>query len=133
MQRAEVLGWAAAGVSALWFLVHTFVGGPEVATPLIASDLPEVVRVTGWMVWNMTTAHLALMAALFGWATHRRLPDTMLAATAMAAATAAGGIVSAFTSRSEVMVIPQGFLFVPVVALGWAAWRALLARPVAGL
>lgn len=122
-RSARLLGWLAAGLSALWFAVHTFVGGAEVAGPLRLSDLPDAVRAPAWMVWHMVTGTLALMALLFAWATARASRDVLLAATALAAVFAVAGLVAIPLTGSAIATLPQGFLFVPVAALGFLAAR----------
>lgn len=123
MTRAEIFGWTACALSLAWFGVHTFVGGPEVADPLIASDLPMAVRAPAWMVWNMVTGLLLLLAGMFGWATWRGRGDAMLCAALMSGVLAVAGIVSAPLSGAGFAVLPQGILFVPGAVLGWLAWR----------
>lgn len=129
MRRDKAFGRAATALSALWFTKHTFVGGPQVAVPPIAWDIADVVRVTGWMVRYTLACVLALVVLLFGRATSRRLPDMMNAATALAGPIALGVIASAFGNGVGVMIIPHGFLFLPVAIFGWLAWRGIWTAP----
>ena len=122
---AELYGWGAAALTALWFVVHTFVGGAEVAGPLLASDLPLAVRAPAWMTWHMVTGTLLLAALLFALAARRRDRGLMLAATAMVGVIALAGIVAAFATGAGLTGLPQGLLFVPPAILGALALARL--------
>lgn len=120
--RARLAGWAAAGLTFVWFVVHTFVGGAEVAAPLRAADLPIAVMAPAWMVWHMVTLILLLNAALFALGTHRGDRSFLLAGAAIAAAFCLSGIAAAILTGAGFAQLPQGLLFVPTAALGaWAA------------
>lgn len=56
--------WLAAGLAALTFLVHTFVGGRVVARPLLADGhLPRASKWLSYYCWHIATVLLAAMAA----------------------------------------------------------------------
>lgn len=58
--------WAAAAVSLLTFWVHTFVGGPRVAVPLLADEgLPRVAKWLAYYCWHIVTLYLLGMAGGF--------------------------------------------------------------------
>lgn len=59
---------AAALLSAGTWGLHTFVGGPAVAGPLVASDLPAVAKWTNYYCWHLVTLTLAGLAAAFAYA-----------------------------------------------------------------
>mgnify|MGYP001804319563 CR=1 FL=1 len=105
----------AAALSALWFLVHLFMGGADVSRPLRRSSLDDDVRDTAWLCWHLVSGTLLLMAGLFGAAA---LGVTeALSATLLAGVFAAVGLwVPPYLGQSY-RVLPQGFLFVPVCAL----------------
>ena len=124
-KRAKVAGWIAAALSLIWFAVHTFVGGPEVADPLLASDLPIAVTAPAWMVWNMVTVTLVLIAAFFGLGTWKGNRSLIGAATFLSLGLALAGIVSAPLSGAGFAVLPQGFLFVVSGLAGAIAWSAM--------
>ncbi|MCK0169316.1 hypothetical protein MWU52_17315 [Jannaschia sp. S6380] len=114
-----IAGLAAAVLAAMLACVHTFVGGRAIARPLRqATDLPTVVRATSWMCWHMVTTTLFLMAILLFWGAWGGRPDLILAGTLLAAAVALGGLAAAPALGVGYRVLPQGWLFVPVVALG---------------
>ena len=123
--RAErVGGWIALGLSVGIVLLHLFGGGPEIAEPLRASDLPDVVRATSWMVWHMVTGQIIVMAVLFAWATKARKPDVMLAATAMALAFTIAGFWAVPALGVGFEILPQSFFFLLVTVAGAIAWRS---------
>lgn len=58
---------AASVTMALTFLVHVFVGGPELYTPLRASGLPAIGTSTFSVIWHFTSVHLLLLATALGY------------------------------------------------------------------
>ncbi|UWQ30116.1 hypothetical protein K3555_07265 [Leisingera sp. M527] len=114
---------AASALAALWMGVHACIGGRECAVPLAQDrQLPDVVRETTLFCWHLVTGYLGLMA-LFLFLGARGSADMALAGTALAAVTAAIGIVVPPLRRTGYGLLPQGWLFVPVAALGgWGLW-----------
>ncbi len=113
--------FAAAALSTLWALVHLFIGGPEVAGPLRkARDLPEVARDTAYFCWHLVSVTLVLMAGLFLAAAlgTRGAEGLAMAGTALAAGFAALGLALPHLIGTDYRRLPQGWLFVPVIALG---------------
>ncbi|MBY6065303.1 hypothetical protein KUW17_01005 [Leisingera aquaemixtae] len=111
---------AAAFLAALWMIVHAFVGGRECARPLAQDrQLPDVVRETTLLCWHLVTGCLGLMA-LFLFLGARGAEGMAVAGTAMAAMMAAVGLLLPPLRRARYGLLPQGWLFVPVAALG--AW-----------
>jgi len=63
--------WGASIVSFITFAVHTFIGGPRVAKPLLAC--PEIPRVSRWLsygCWHMATIFIFSMACAFAYLAH---------------------------------------------------------------
>ncbi|MEO0829549.1 MAG: hypothetical protein AAFY03_03725, partial [Pseudomonadota bacterium] len=92
------------------------IGGGEVARPLRYAAIPAIVSQTAYLCWHLVSATLVLMALLFfaaavGW-------ETGLSATALALAFAGVGILLPPMIGQTYRLLPQGWLFVPVVALG---------------
>ena len=60
----------AAGLLALvWLTVHIFVGGRQIARPLLtAPDLAPIVRETQYLCWHFTSVAIGSMAGLILWA-----------------------------------------------------------------
>lgn len=117
--------YLSAALSAAWFFVHTFVGGPEIIRPLRASsDLPPMVRGVLWMVWHMVTLVLALLAALFVLAALWQSRDLALAGAALSGVLFLAGVVVIPLSGLSYREAPQGWLFLPAVLLGAYALMA---------
>lgn len=55
-------------LSFVTFAVHLFVGGREIATPLLKSDLDQVPKLTAYYCWHMVTLMLLLMTGAFSYA-----------------------------------------------------------------
>ena len=55
-------------LSFITFAVHLFLGGREIATPLLKSDLDQVPKLTAYYCWHMVTLMLLLMTVTFGYA-----------------------------------------------------------------
>lgn len=111
--------YAAAGLSAIWFGIHTFVGGRQVALVIRQdTNLDPMVRTVAWMVWHMVTVTLLFMAGIFAAAGVLASRDFLAAGTILAALIAAAGIFAPAYLRHPFSSVPQGFLFVPIVALG---------------
>lgn len=54
--------WAATILSLVTFAVHTFVGGPRVATPLLAdTNLPKASKWLNYYCWHIVTIYTFLM------------------------------------------------------------------------
>ncbi len=113
----STFAYAAAALGLIWALVHTFLGGRQVALPLRQSDLPEVVRATAWMCWHMVTATLFLAAALPVLALWTGREGLLMAALLVNIAIMLAGLISAPVLRVSYKTLPQGWLFVPNVLL----------------
>jgi hypothetical protein len=62
------LFWAAAIMSVVAFSVHTFIGGPRVAAPLLAnSSLPKASKWLNYYCWHITTIYTLFMGAAYAY------------------------------------------------------------------
>lgn len=62
---------AAACSGFVTFAVHTWLGGPRVAGPLLrASDLPEIPKYINYGCWHGMTISLFFVATAFAWAAY---------------------------------------------------------------
>lgn len=60
--------WAAAIMSVVTFAVHTFVGGPRVATPLLAdTNLPKASKWLSFYCWHITTIYTFVMGGAYAY------------------------------------------------------------------
>lgn len=110
----------AALVAAVTFYVHTFVGGPVVAGPLLASDaLPRPSKWLNYYTWHMATLLLAAMTIGFGWAALR--PDAHDLALFLTVLAAANALLSAWVARQggiNPLRFPSTSLFAGIAVLG---------------
>ena len=60
--------WAAAIMSVVTFAVHTFVGGPRVAAPLLAdTNLPKASKWLNYYCWHITTIYTFVMGGAYAY------------------------------------------------------------------
>ena len=60
--------WAAAIMSIVTFAVHTFVGGPRVAAPLLAdTHLPKASKWLNYYCWHITTIYTFAMGGAYAY------------------------------------------------------------------
>ena len=63
-----IILWVAVGMSFLTFLVHTFIGGPRVAGPLLEdTSLPIASRWLNYYCWHVTTIYTFLMGGAYAY------------------------------------------------------------------
>ena len=110
--------WIASGVSALWFGVHLVLGGREVAQPLLVSTLDPLPRDVLYMCWHFVSAGIGAMALFFGLAAWLGDTPYAVAGTVLAAAFTIIGVLIATTQGQSHAKMPQGWLFLPIAALG---------------
>ncbi|MEL6683167.1 MAG: hypothetical protein AAFQ09_11055 [Pseudomonadota bacterium] len=109
----------AGAVALVWLSVHLFLGGKQIASPILkAPDLDPIVRDTQYLCWHFTSVAIAAMAVL-------NLCAVIVAERAYAAA--AFGLATGFFIVGVGLVVqlrgrhsdlPQGWLFLPVAMLG---------------
>tara|TARA_R110002167_G_scaffold359423_1_gene576078 strand:- start:1049 stop:1423 length:375 start_codon:yes stop_codon:yes gene_type:complete len=60
--------WAAVAMSFVTFLVHTFIGGPRVAGPLLKNtSLPIASKWLNYYCWHITTIYTFLMGGAYAY------------------------------------------------------------------
>ncbi|WP_428642788.1 hypothetical protein [Roseibium sp.] len=110
----------AAGLSAGVCLIHTFLGGREIAVPLLqAADLAPVPKYVSYFCWHIVTIALAAIAAMFAFAAMR--PDSLelaWAATGLTGAICLLGLAVPPMKKQTYAHMPQGWLFLPITVLG---------------
>lgn len=118
MLLSELNVWliGAAGILSLaTALIHIFLGGREIAKPLLASELKRVPKYTNYYCWHMVSIILVTMAGCYalallspvGW------PLAVLA-TFLAWAFAIWSFVLMVGTKSRVIELPQWILFVSI-------------------
>lgn len=109
-----VTGIGAASLAAL----HTFVGTPEVADPLLASDLEDRAKYINFFCWHIVTIVLWAAAAGYLWsAIVRHSTELVVFLTIMMACIGVWGVILPPSVDLSYMTMPQGWLFFPIVAL----------------
>ncbi len=118
----EFFFWAAAAASAATFGVHTFVGGPRVAAPLLADrSLPRASKWLNYYCWHVTTVYTLLMGA--GYALVALRPERPELALFLSVLNAALSVLSAAVARKgriHPLRFPSTTLFASVALLGVA-------------
>ncbi len=112
--------WAAAVMSAITFVIHTFVGGPRVASPLLEDNyLPKASKWLNYYCWHITTIFTFSMGWAYAYvALHPDRPELVVFLTAV---TAAFSILSAFVALKghiNPLKFPSTSLFATVSVLG---------------
>lgn len=120
MQQAFL--WSAAIASAMTFIVHTFIGGREVARPLLADrGLPKEVKWLSYYCWDIATILLAAMFAAYAWAAWSgEARDLAFAVTALAAALSVLSVWVALKGDINPFHFPSTSLFAVTACLGAA-------------
>lgn len=117
MGSANLAFCGAALISFAWFLVHLFVGGKQVARPLLTSNQADLVLQTLYLCWHFTSAAIASMAILFALAAWSANTAYGVAGLILAAGFVLVGVSLVPLLGWRYAVVPQGWLFVPVAAL----------------
>ncbi|WP_120633836.1 hypothetical protein [Ruegeria sp. EL01] len=109
-----VTGIGAAALAAL----HTFVGTPEVADPLLASALEARAKYLNFFCWHIVTIVLWAVAAGYLWsAIVRHSTELVVFLTIMMACIGIWGVLLPPSVGLSYVTMPQGWLFFPIVAL----------------
>ncbi len=111
--------WVAGALSAVWFAVHLFVGGREIARPLLlATALDPVVRHTQYLCWHFTSVTIATIAGFFFWSAYSGVSAFAAAGTVLALGFVVVGVGLVLGLKESHLKLPQGWLFLPVAGLG---------------
>jgi hypothetical protein len=118
MQAA--LFWAAAVMSVVTFSIHTFVGGPRVAVPLLAnSGLPKASKWLNYYCWHVTTIYTLFMGAAYAYvALHPDRPELVIFLTFLNTALSLLSVVVARMGGINPFRFPSTSLFASVALLG---------------
>lgn len=113
--------FGAALLSLVWFFVHLFMGGRQIAVPLCASDIDPVVRNTAYLCWHITSWTLLAMAIMFAMALWTGNGAYTLSGTMLSAGVMLVGLALPPLNAIPYGRVPQGWLFVPNTLLGGLA------------
>ena len=114
------LFWAAAIMSVVTFSVHTFIGGPRVAGPLLAtSSLPKASKWLNYYCWHITTIYTLFMGAAYAYvALHPDRPELVVFLTFLNAALSILSAAVAWKGGINPFRFPSTSLFASVAFLG---------------
>ena len=118
--------WAATVMSVITFAVHTFIGGPVVAKPLLAnSDLPKASKWLNYYTWHVTTIFTFFMGSAYAYvALHPDRPELVVFLTVVTAAFSLLSAAVALKGNINPFRFPSTSLFATVSLLGLAGLLA---------
>lgn len=109
-----VTGIGASSLAAL----HTFVGTPEVADPLLASAIEDRAKYLNFFCWHIVTIVLWAVAAGYLWSTIvRSSTELVVFLTILMASIGIWGVFLPPSVGLSYVSMPQGWLFFPIVVL----------------
>lgn len=114
------LFWAAAIMSIVTFAVHTFIGGPRVAGPLLANTrLPKASKWLNYYCWHITTIYTLFMGAAYAFvALHPERPELVVFLTVLNIALSLLSVAVALKAGINPFRFPSTSLFATVAMLG---------------
>ncbi len=112
--------WAAAVMSVFTFVVHTFIGGPRVAVPLLANtDLPKASKWLNYYCWHVTTLFTFAMGGAYAYvALHPDRPELVVFLTGVNASLSLLSAAVAIKGKINPFRFPSTSLFAIVAILG---------------
>lgn len=115
------LFWAAALMSIVTFTVHSFVGGPRVAAPLLAnSSLPKASKWLNYYCWHITTIYTLFMGAAYAYvALHPDRPELVVFLTILNTALSLLSVAVARKGGINPFRFPSTSLFAVVAIFGF--------------
>lgn len=125
---------SAALLAAFTAVVHVFVGGEDVAVPLLASPLTGTLKWTLYVVWHMVSVVLALSAVvLFVGAMPRHAGPSRYLVRFVSALWCAFGVLFLLVAAMQpdsggFLALPQWALLLPVGVLGLLGGRRRASR-----
>lgn len=118
--------WAATIMSIVTFAVHTFVGGPVVAKPLLDNaNLPKASKWLNYYTWHVTTIFTLFMGGAYAYvALNPDRPELVIFLTAVTAALSILSAAVALKGNINPLRFPSTSLFASVSLLGLAGLLA---------
>ena len=112
--------WAAAFMSVITFAVHTFIGGPRVAKPLLENnDLPKASKWLNYYCWHITTIFTFAMGGAYAYvALHPDRLEFVVFLTVVTAAFSVLSVAVALKGNINPFRFPSTSLFATVAILG---------------
>ena len=115
--------WAAAVMSIITFAVHTFIGGPVVAKPLLESiNLPKASKWLNYYTWHVTTIFTLSMGGAYAYvALNPERPELVVFLTIITGALSILSGTVAIKGNINPFRFPSTSLFASVSLLGLAS------------
>jgi hypothetical protein len=112
----ENYGFAAAAVLSLFtWAIHTFVGGPVVAGPLLTSEMKPVPKLTNYYCWHLVTLVLLAMSGGYAYAAIRPGGrDVAVLLSIMAASFCIWSVLLFTWKKRKALELPQWILFLSI-------------------
>ena len=112
--------WMAVVVSFITFLVHTFIGGPRIAGPLLKNNsLPIASKWLNYYCWHITTIYTLLMGGAYAFvALHPDKPELVVFLSILNTALACLSVAVAIKGNINPFRFPSTSLFATVSTLG---------------
>jgi len=112
--------WAATVMSIITFAVHTFIGGPVVAEPLLKNtNLPKASKWLNYYTWHVTTIFTFFMAGAYAYvALNPDRPELVVFLTVVTAAFSLLSAAVAMKGNINPFRFPSTSLFATVSLLG---------------
>jgi len=112
--------WAASVMSIITFMVHTFIGGPVVAEPLLKNtDLPKASKWLNYYTWHVTTIFTFTMGGAYAYvALNPDKPELVVFLTVVTAALSILSAAVALKGNINPFRFPSTSLFATVSLLG---------------
>jgi len=112
--------WAASIMSIVTFAVHTFIGGPVVARPLLKNtDIPKASKWLNYYTWHVTTIFTFTMGGAYAYvALNPDRPELVIFLTVVTAALSILSVVVALKGNINPFRFPSTSLFATVSLLG---------------
>ena len=107
-------------MSIVTFAVHTFIGGPRVAGPLLANTrLPKASKWLNYYCWHITTIYTLFMGAAYAFvALHPERPELVVFLTVLNIALSLLSVAVALKAGINPFRFPSTSLFATVAMLG---------------
>lgn len=115
--------WAASLVSFTTFYVHTFIGGPRVAGPLLSTNsLPPASKWLNYYCWHMATVILFSMSIGYGYvAMNPNRPELAVFLTGLSLVFSLLSATIALKGKINPFRFPSTSLFMAIFLLGSSA------------
>jgi len=112
--------WVAVALSLIAFYVHTFIGGPRVAAPLLMNkDLPKASKWLNYYCWHIVTIYLLLMGGGYAFvALHPDKPELVVFLTVLNVHFAVLSVVVALKGKINPLRFPSTTLFTLLSLVG---------------